>query len=235
MAGVPQNQALITVSGAKVSFGAVKALDDVTLSIQSGECVGLVGHNGAGKSTIVNVINGGIAPNSGQISFSGSQVAGNYGILQAREQGIRCVFQELSLCPNLSVIENTRIAHHGLSGWGWRGRGHDLISKSLDTVFPGHGISPYASVGSLSIAKRQMVEIAMAFSVFDKPVKLVILDEPTSSLTQVQLQLSRFCHAEAKAFRFSHIRAKLSVLLVWAAMDKPECWSTSISPTVTAG
>ena len=214
MADVPQNQALITVSGAKVSFGAVKALDDVTLSIQSGECVGLVGHNGAGKSTIVNVINGGIAPNSGQISFSGSQVAGNYGILQAREQGIRCVFQELSLCPNLSVIENTRIAHHGLSGWGWRGRGHDLISKSLDTVFPGHGISPYASVGSLSIAKRQMVEIAMAFSVFDKPVKLVILDEPTSSLDahlaeQLLSHVRRFISEGGSVIFISHMMGEV--------------------------
>ena len=55
----------------------------------------------------------------------------------------------------------------------------------LDAIFPGHGIDPATQVGDLSIARRQMVEIARAFTVTDTPARLVILDEPTSSLDSV--------------------------------------------------
>lgn len=174
-------RAVIEVEDAKVSFGAVKALDGVTIRVRSGECIGLVGHNGAGKSTIVNVINGGLTPQSGTISGDGRPLPG-YGISAARAAGVRCVFQELSLCPNLTVIENTRVMHRPLSGWGWRRRAAGIIRAKLDEIFPGHGIDPASLVGDLSISERQMVEIATAFSEVSQPVRLVILDEPTSSL-----------------------------------------------------
>ncbi|MFB2552822.1 sugar ABC transporter ATP-binding protein [Ensifer soli] len=173
--------AVVEVADARVHFGAVKALDGVTLTVMPGECVGLVGHNGAGKSTIVNVINGGLTPHQGRIAAGGVALE-RYGIAQARASGIRCVFQELSLCPNLTVIENTRVMHRSLSGWGWRGRAEVIIRAKLDEVFPGHGIDPRRPVGDLSIAERQMVEIATAFSEAGTPARLVILDEPTSSL-----------------------------------------------------
>ncbi|MEO5621478.1 MAG: ATP-binding cassette domain-containing protein, partial [Cypionkella sp.] len=93
--------AILDVTNAAVQFGEVRALDGVSLAIRPGECIGLVGHNGAGKSTIVSVINGGLTPHRGEISSDG-QVMQPYGIAVARAQGVRCVFQELSLCPNLS-------------------------------------------------------------------------------------------------------------------------------------
>jgi ribose transport system ATP-binding protein len=96
--------------------------------------------------------------------------------------GIRCVFQELSLCPNLSVAENTRVNHASLRGIGWRRKSAALITEKLDRIFPGHNISPWDIVADLSIGRRQMVEVARAFTVTDDPLKLVILDEPTSSL-----------------------------------------------------
>ena len=102
----------------------------------------------------------------------------------AKALGIRCVFQELSLCPNLTVAENTRITHPKLRGFGWRKRAARLIQDRLDEIFPGHGISPDMPVFELSIGRRQMVEIARAFTVTDAPLRLVILDEPTSSLDQ---------------------------------------------------
>ncbi len=177
----PQGPAVVEVTDAKVHFGAVKALDGVTIRIAAGESVGLVGHNGAGKSTIVNIINGGLTPHSGTVSCGGERLE-RYGIAAARSHGVRCVFQELSLCPNLTVIENTRVMHRALTGWGWRRRAAAIIGRSLDAIFPGHGIKPEATIGDLSIAERQMVEIATAFSTLSDPVKLVILDEPTSSL-----------------------------------------------------
>lgn len=139
-------KAVIAVDGAKVSFGAVRALDGVTLRVMSGECVGLVGHNGAGKSTIVSVINGGLTPHEGSVASDGERLE-RYGINAARARGVRCVFQELSLCPNLSIVENTRIMHRHLGGFGWRRRAAKIIETSLDAVFPGHGIDSSRTVG----------------------------------------------------------------------------------------
>ncbi len=100
----------------------------------------------------------------------------------ARKAGLRCVFQELSLCPNLTAAENTRVLHRSLQGWGWHARATAAIRSALDTVFPDHGIPLDIAVADLPIGQRQMIEIARAFSETDMPVCGVILDEPTSSL-----------------------------------------------------
>lgn len=202
-------KAIIAVDGAKMSFGAVKALDGVTLRVMPGECVGLVGHNGAGKSTIVSVINGGLTPHHGTVTSDGERQE-HYGINAARDRGVRCVFQELSLCPNLSIVENTRLVHRNLGGFGWRSRAAKIIEKSLDAVFPGHGIDSDGTVGDLSIAERQMVEIALAFSDAGTPARLVILDEPTSSLDaslarQMLDHVRRFIAGGGSVIFISHI------------------------------
>jgi ribose transport system ATP-binding protein len=176
---------LVHLDGVAKSFGAVRALAEVSLRIPPGRCIGLVGHNGAGKSTLMNILAGSLRAGEGRIVVEETDLTDRYGIPVANAHGIRCVFQELSLCPNLSVAENARIMHPSLRGFGWRRRAAALIRDRLDAVFPGHGIDPDAIVGDLSIARRQMVEIARAFSVSDSPVKLVILDEPTSSLDAV--------------------------------------------------
>ena len=101
---------------------------------------------------------------------------------RARAFGLRCVFQELSLCPNLTVAENARVVHAAIRGFGWRRRAGRLILNKLDEIFPGHGVRASDLVQDLTIGRKQMVEIARAFSVSDAPARLVILDEPTSSL-----------------------------------------------------
>ncbi|MCZ8178051.1 MAG: sugar ABC transporter ATP-binding protein [Rhizobium sp.] len=203
---------VVSVSDVRVSFGAVKALDGVTLEISAGECVGLVGHNGAGKSTIVNVINGGLTPHEGSIRF-GHGAAGQ-GIKAARDAGIRCVFQELSLCPNLTIVENTRVMHRSLKGWGWRKRGATLIESKLAEIFPGHSIDCHEAVGNLTIAERQMVEIAITFCEIGSPVRLVILDEPTSSLDarlaeQLLAYVERFVRDGGSILFISHILGEI--------------------------
>ena len=166
-------------------FGAVRALDGVDLTVDAGECLGLVGHNGAGKSTLMNVLAGTLPPDHGILGVHGADLAGEYSVKTAGENGIRCVFQELSLCPNLTVAENARIFHPTLTGFGWKRRAGRMIGEKLDAIFPGHGISADDVVGDLSIGRRQMVEIARAFTTTDAPLHLVILDEPTSSLDAV--------------------------------------------------
>ncbi len=206
---MPPAPPVLEIADARLRFGEVVALDGVTLRISAGECLGLVGHNGAGKSSIVNVLNGGIAPQSGTLSCDGT-VIGNYGIKVARAHGLRCVFQELSLCPNLTILENARLMHRNLGGWGWRAKAAAVIRASLDTVFPGHGIDMRTQLGHLSIAQRQMVEIAMAFSDAGSAPRLVILDEPTSSLdaglaAQLLAHVRRFVASGGAVLLISHI------------------------------
>jgi ribose transport system ATP-binding protein len=204
-------QEVVAARGVRVTFGAVKALDGADLVIHAGECVGLVGHNGAGKSTIVNVINGGLSPHEGSLRYSGNDVRG---ISAARANGVRCVFQELSLCPNLTVGENARIMHAELKGWNWRGRALALVETQLQDIFPGHAIDCDSTVDDLSIAERQMVEIAISFAGISAPPKLVILDEPTSSLdaglaAQLMAYIRKFVAAGGSVLLISHILGEI--------------------------
>jgi ribose transport system ATP-binding protein len=162
-------------------FEAVRALDGVDFAVRPGERIGLIGHNGAGKSTLMNVLAGVMGQSSGTLNICEAPQT-NYSPGRAKQLGVRCVFQELSLCPNLSVAENTRVFHKALNGFGWRTRAARLIAASLDEIFPGHGISPSDRVSDLTIGRRQMVEVARAFTATSEPIRLVILDEPTSSL-----------------------------------------------------
>ncbi|WP_300439798.1 sugar ABC transporter ATP-binding protein [uncultured Mameliella sp.] len=197
---------LVSLTDAARHFGPVRALDGVTLSVVPGDCVGLVGHNGAGKSTLVNLVNGGLAPSSGTIEFA---TGGS-----ALDAGVRSVFQELSLCPNLTVAENLRISHSALKGPNWRRPARAEIGTSLDTIFPGHGIDPNAEVDTLSIAERQMVEIAIGFAPRGTEARLVILDEPTSSLDagiadQLLAHVKRFCASGGAVIFISHMMGEV--------------------------
>ncbi|MEQ8966622.1 MAG: sugar ABC transporter ATP-binding protein [Azospirillaceae bacterium] len=175
----------VRLTGVAKSYGAVRALAGVDLAVDAGVCLGLVGHNGAGKSTLMHVLAGTLAPDSGSILVDGVDRTAGWSVAAAHAAGVRCVFQELSLCPNLTVAENARVFHPGLRGLGWKRRAGRLIMDRLDHMFPGHGIGAGDTVGDLSIGRRQMVEIARAFTVTDAPARLVILDEPTSSLDSV--------------------------------------------------
>lgn len=182
LGGSSDARSLVVMSGIGKSFGRVKALDQVDLKIGAAELIGIVGHNGAGKSTLMGVLRGTVARDDGRFLVDDNEVRADYDVRQARRFGIRSVFQELSLCPTLTVTENTRLSHRGLKGWGWARAARKVIGNSLDTIFPDHGIQLDAVVETLSASARQMVEIARAFSVLSMPPRLVILDEPTSAL-----------------------------------------------------
>ncbi|HKZ90599.1 MAG TPA: sugar ABC transporter ATP-binding protein, partial [Candidatus Limnocylindrales bacterium] len=175
-----------------------------------GECVGLVGHNGAGKSTLMSVLAGTLTPDEGSITIGGSDLSSRWSVTTAHDSGVRCVFQELSLCPNLTVAENTRILHPHLRGLRWRREAAELIIGKLDTIFPDHGISGADIISDLPLTQRQMVEIARAFTVTDQPVNLVILDEPTSSLDAVVARqlldfVRRFAEEGGSTILISHL------------------------------
>jgi ribose transport system ATP-binding protein len=199
-----------SLQGVHKAYGAVRALDGVDLRVEPGECVGLVGHNGAGKSTLMNVLAGTLVPDEGSISIAGTDVSARWSVTAAHQAGVRCVFQELSLCPNLTVAENARILHPHLRGLRWRREAGELIVGRLDAIFPGHGIAAADIVSDLPLTQRQMVEIARAFTVTDQPVRLVILDEPTSSLDAVVAQqlldfVRRFASEGGSTILISHL------------------------------
>jgi ribose transport system ATP-binding protein len=157
----------------------------------------------------MHILAGTAIPDRGRIVLSGDEQNG-YSPDRAKRLGIRCVFQELSLCPNLTVAENTRILHPALSGFNWRRAAGALIVGKLDEIFPDHGVGASDLVQDLPIGRRQMVEVARAFTATDEPVRLVILDEPTSSLdahTAAQLLafMRRTVAAGASCIFISHL------------------------------
>jgi ribose transport system ATP-binding protein len=204
---------IVKLDGVEKHFGAVRALDGVDFTVRAGECVGLVGHNGAGKSTLMHVLAGTLVPGQGGITVRGALEEG-YSVVRAQRLGLRCVFQELSLCPNLSVAENARINHPSVRGAGWRRKAAEMIAAKLTEIFPGHGIDPWDIVSDLSIGKRQMVEVARAFTVTEDPLDLVILDEPTSSLDahtagQLLSFVRRFVAAGKSCILISHLLGEI--------------------------
>ena len=204
---------IVKLDGVEKHFGAVRALDGVDFSVDVGECIGLVGHNGAGKSTLMHTLAGTLAPDRGRIAVLGT-VEESYSVVRAQRLGIRCVFQELSLCPNLSVAENTRVNHPSLRSFGWRRKAAALIAAKLDEIFPGHGIDASDIVSDLSIGKRQMVEVARAFTLTEDPLDLVILDEPTSSLDahtagQLLAFVRRFVSSGKSCVLISHLLGEI--------------------------
>jgi len=162
-------------------FPGVKALDQVSLSVEEGEIHALVGENGAGKSTLMKVLSG-VYPHgsySGDIVFDG-QVQTFGSIRDSEAQGIIIIHQELALVPLLSVAENIYLGNERATRGvlDWRAT-RDGAAKLLARV--GLKEHPDTPVGTLGLGKQQLIEIAKALS---KDVRLLILDEPTSSLNE---------------------------------------------------
>jgi ribose transport system ATP-binding protein len=164
--------------GIRRTFGATVALDGVDLSVRAGEVCGLVGQNGAGKSTLMAILAGALAPDAGSMTMDGRPYAPR-DPLDARRAGVAMIYQELSLAPHLSVMENILLgmepARFGLLDWG-RMRAaavHALAQLGHDEIDPGQRVE------TLSVAAQQLVEIARAFA---SGCRVLVLDEPTSSL-----------------------------------------------------
>jgi ribose transport system ATP-binding protein len=178
----PESPVFASLNNVVKTFGAVRALTGADLEIRAGQVTAVVGHNGAGKSTLMQMLAGTIAPDSGTLKVDARAVASGYDVRTANALGVRCVFQELSLCPSLTAVENLLVNHRDLRGWGARRRAAAHMERMLETMYPGHAVDLFRPVGELPINQRQMIETARAFTETVHPVKLVILDEPTSSL-----------------------------------------------------
>jgi ribose transport system ATP-binding protein len=173
------------------SFPGVKALDDVSFAIHAGEVVGLIGENGAGKSTVLKVLNGNYQPDAGEIRVNGNPVRITSS-RQAFDSGIAMVFQEQSVLPTLSIAENIFLGReeefirYGLIS---KKQMNEAAAAELRKVKL--DLNPATRCADLSFADRQMVEIAKALSL-DSRIKgqvTILLDEPTSVLEQKEVDL----------------------------------------------
>jgi ribose transport system ATP-binding protein len=158
-------------------FPGVLALDRVAFVLGQGEIHALVGQNGAGKSTMINVLSGMLAPDAGEIRLAGHPASID-STRKAIELGIATVYQELSLLPNLTVAQNIALGHEprrvGLLDVAAM---RAAARKALARI--GVKMADDIPVGLLSLAERQLVEIAKALA--HDPTVLV-LDEPTAAL-----------------------------------------------------
>jgi len=160
-------------------FPGVVALQDVSLSVRSGEIHAICGENGAGKSTLMKILSG-VYPHGsyeGDIHFAG-RPAQFAGIRDSEHEGIVIIHQELALVPQLSIAENIYLgneqARRGLIDWN---RTNHAAGELLRRV--GLDENPVTPIVDIGVGKQQLVEIAKALS---KQVRLLILDEPTAAL-----------------------------------------------------
>jgi rhamnose transport system ATP-binding protein len=174
---------LLSLRNASKSFGAVRALEDVSIDLFAGEVHSLLGENGAGKSTLVKIFAGVHPPDAGSIQVGG-RTALIDGPADARDAGIAVIYQEPILFADLTVEENIFIGRQPLTG----GRRIDrrAMRAHVSEIFErlGVGLDPGRIARGLSIAEQQIVEIGKALSL---EAKVIVMDEPTAALSAVEV------------------------------------------------
>jgi ribose transport system ATP-binding protein len=172
-----KGQPIFEVRGVRKSFGAVRALRGVDLTVCAGEVHALVGENGAGKSTLMKVLSGAHHADEGEIRMHGQPYEVTSPV-QARQHGVAMIYQELNLAPDLSVAQNLVLGME-TSIFGFARDPRELMHEKLAMLDHAH-LDLDLPVRELPIGTQQVVEIARALV---SEARVVIMDEPTSSLS----------------------------------------------------
>jgi len=175
---------VLDLRGLSKSFGALKATDDVSLTLQRGEIHALIGPNGAGKSTLMGLVSGKIAPDAGQVWLDGADITA-FSVARRAKAGLGRSFQVSSLIPDYSALRNVMLALQARQGHSYR----FLRPVNRDTplrdgaraILARVGLGPRASVEAamLSHGERRLLEIAVALAMGPK---CFLLDEPMAGL-----------------------------------------------------
>ena len=178
--------ALLELQNMSKYFGAIHALNDVTLLLEPGQVVGLMGDNGAGKSTLVKIIAGNFRPTQGTMQMEGAELVFHRPI-EARHHGIEIVHQDLALCDNLTAAANVFLTRELSKGLGplrildypamYRRAGQIFAAMKSET-------RPRDLVEVMSGGQRQAVAIARTRL---SEAKIVLMDEPTAAISVRQV------------------------------------------------
>lgn len=176
--------AILETRNLNLSFGAVVAAKDINVCIGNNEIVGVIGANGAGKTTFINMVTGYLPPTSGEILFDGHSILGRAS-REITRQGVSRSFQVAQLFPQLTVLENTLIALVAAES------ARPSFFRPLDTperhdrahaILDEFAVGRYANavVSTVPQGVRKLVDIAMAL--VSRP-RMLLLDEPTSGVS----------------------------------------------------
>ena len=179
-----EQSVILSMHGICKTFPGVKALQNVDFTLREGEIHALMGENGAGKSTLIKVLTGVYTKDAGEIMIGNPPQAVSIRSPQdAQKAGISTVYQEIPLCPNLTVAENMFIGREQGTSVQWKER-----ERKTGALLESLGIParPKQQLGSCSLAVQQMVAIARAV---DMDCRVLILDEPTSSLDEKEVEM----------------------------------------------
>jgi ribose transport system ATP-binding protein len=178
------------------TFPGVKALDDVSLHLKSGEVMALLGENGAGKSTLMKILSGVYTRDSGDIEIFGKKITGDLNTKQAQELGVAIIHQELNMCQHLTVANNMFLGRELVKNGRLDTKEMNRQAKEQLAKLGIHDLDPDATVGDLPVGRQQMVEIAKALLI---NAKVLVMDEPSSSLSNAEItEMFRIVH-ELKA------------------------------------
>jgi simple sugar transport system ATP-binding protein len=170
---------VVEMRGISKAFGAVQALDDVSLYLQPGEILGLVGDNSAGKSTLMKVMSGAYSKDQGEILMEGGEVHFTTPH-DSRARGIEMIYQDFALCGNMDVASNMFLGRWPTRGLFVDKRKMEAEARRVLDRLRVEIASVNLRVESLSGGRQQLVAIARAVS-FNP--KVLILDEPTANLS----------------------------------------------------
>jgi simple sugar transport system ATP-binding protein len=178
---------LVRMVNISKSYGRVQALRNVSLTVHKGEIVGLLGDNGAGKSTMIKVLSGAVRATSGDIFIGGRKVEMN-STTDAINNGIETIYQDSALVTQLSIARNIFLGREPTKGMLGR-LDHEAMANATSALLRQVGITknipPTTPISALSGGERQAVAIARAMH-FDSDI--IILDEPTNNLGVAETQ-----------------------------------------------
>lgn len=207
---MPLNPPLIEIKGLQKSFGNVQALRGLDFRLNKGEIVGLLGDNGAGKSTFIKTLSGLHRPEAGEFYFEGQPVDfSRYTVSKARKMGLETVYQDKALADQQPLWRNLFVGRHLKTSWGLIDvKKEKAVAQSLieSLGLTGAGLSPDSPAGILSGGERQGLAIARAMHF---AAKVLILDEPTTALALSEVDrvlefVARFKNKGGSAIFISH-------------------------------
>ena len=177
---------VLEVSNISKHFGAIQAVNDVSFALEPGEVVGLMGDNGAGKSTMVKMIAGNFQPTHGTMRMDGREIV-MHRPAEARRHGIEIVHQDLALCNNLTAAANVFLGQEMRIGIGPFGViDHQGMYKRAGELFAElkSETRPRDLIKQMSGGQRQAVAIARTML---SDAKIVLMDEPTAAISVRQV------------------------------------------------